>query len=132
MDEVARGPEPHDVWLRAGLAGAILFIFVSMAVVCFILPFHRYPSVFEELGMVELPWLTGFFISFIRGFRAWWWAIGAGCIVLAALSWKGWLGKTGWKPIAAIFLMAVILPGLAYLAMEMPIVEFKKALDKSQ
>jgi hypothetical protein len=45
-----------DFWLRAGLAGSFLFLYALMAVVY--VAFHRYPAIFQQLGMNELPWLT--------------------------------------------------------------------------
>jgi type II secretory pathway component PulF len=127
-DGAAPAQESPGTWFPEGLAVAILFLFASMVGVSFILPFHKYRAIFEEIGMTELPWLTGFFMAFISVFRAWWWAIGAGCIFLAALSWKVRLGRTGWKPMAAILLIAVLLPAFAYVAMEMPLVELQRKL----
>lgn len=128
-EDGARAPGPPDGQYCAGLAWAILSPFASMAVVYLL--FQGYPAVFDRLGMDALPWLTEFFITLIRGFRTWWWAAGIVCAVLAVLAWNGRLGAPGRKPIVILLVIAVLLPGLAYVAMHMPVVDLQKKLGGS-
>ncbi|HKS16958.1 MAG TPA: hypothetical protein VJU16_06575 [Planctomycetota bacterium] len=116
-----------DIWLRAGLAGSFLFLYGSMAVVYFL--FHRHLAAFDQLGMTELPWLTEFYVSLIRGFRSWWWAIGLICLGLGVLVLKGRLGRSSWKPIGATFLIAALLPVMGYVAMELPLAALHEKLN---
>jgi hypothetical protein len=110
------------------MAAAILALFGSIMLTTYL--FHRHPDAFRALGMTELPWITMMGIRMIEFFRMYWFVAGPLFVTAAALCWKTPLGRTGWMPVAAVFFLALTLPGVAYVAMEMPIVELQRHLNK--
>jgi hypothetical protein len=117
---------------RAGLALALLGLYGSMAFVAFVYPGSGFGRVFDELGMVprDLPFTTRVLLWFCPLFRTWWWAIGPGILLLAYLAWHGLLGRRGWKSIAFVGGIAVILPALAWMSVQMPLYELNRALHR--
>jgi len=126
-EEGARPPTD----LRIGLAAAIMALYGSIAITQLVLPSAAYQRIYDQIGFTryDLPVPTQAILWFGPYFKTWWWAGGVIFLALAGLAWKGCLGNRRWKSIVAVMVMTVGIPGLTYLALEMPIIKLKQTLD---
>jgi hypothetical protein len=111
-----------------GLASALLALTLSILLVGLVMPISKYRIVFEQLGMTkaDLPLPTVCLLS-LEGVALW---ILAGiCVALAYLAWNGRLGNRGLKSVVIVWILAVAFPALAYVALEMPIVQIRDKLN---
>jgi len=114
---------------RILLAVAILLVCVSMMLTAYV--YRHNPNTMRDLGMLELPWITVQGIRWIESIKAYWFIIISLFIVASVLAWQGLFGRPRKGVIVAIFLLALAIPFIGYVAFEKPLVELQKKLRRS-
>jgi hypothetical protein len=117
-------PDRFERWLFA-FSLIALFLAVFIWTVLFT---RSYKVIFDQLGMTDLPWLTE--LALVMGNQASFLLpiLALGLLLFGIFALKKATSKTLNRMTAINFIIAALMPGYVYLAVQMPIVEIQKKL----